>query len=323
MLSKFLTGLLVASATFGLSSSAAAHSLDAPGSLLLFPYFDNSRGLDTYLTVTNTNSDFNQNGQLFAGTVDVEFVYIDGESCLEFNRTRRLTPNDTITVSTQADNPNDPRGYVYVFAKSPTSGAAISWNWLEGDSIVSSFSDALLSNIAPVVYAAVGAQGTNTDVDGDGVRDLNAVEYAASANELHIPRFIASPLSSLIVVGLTGLQFTTVVNYLAYNDNEEAFSGQITFDCWDTRRLPNISGIFTDDFLESTNDNALETGILGVETGWIRLVGLTAFSSAQQRSNPAFLAVRVDKIAFASLPYGVGTNTNGDLLPIGPFYDNN
>ena len=108
-MNKFLTALLVAGTAFGLGSQASADSLDKPGSLLLFPYFDNSRGQSSFVTVTNTNSDFNQNGQLFAGTVDVEFVYIDGESCLEFNRTRRLTPNDTITVNTYLDNPNDPR----------------------------------------------------------------------------------------------------------------------------------------------------------------------------------------------------------------------
>jgi len=321
-MNKFLTALLVAGSAFGLGSQATANSLDKPGSLLLFPYFNNSRGADTFITVTNTNADFNQNGQLFAGTVDVEFVYIDGESCFEFNRTRRLTPNDTITVSSQLDNPNDPRGYVYVFAKSPASGAAISWNWLEGNSIILSAEDVVISGVSPVVYAAVGAQGSNTDADGDGVRDMDGVEYAANANQLHVPRFIANPASSLILIGLTGLRFTTIVNYLAYNDNEEAFSGQLSFDCWDIRRLENISGIFTDAFLESTNHNVNETGVGDLETGWIRLVGSTAFSTAQQRSNPAFMVASIDLGLFASLPYGIGTNVNGDLLPLGPFGDN-
>jgi hypothetical protein len=320
---KFLTALLVAGSAFGLGSQASADSLDKPGSLLLFPYFDNSRGQSSFLTVTNTNSDFNQNGQLFAGTVDVEFVYIDGESCLEFNRTRRLTPNDTITVNTALDNPNDPRGYVYVFAKSPTTGAAISWNYLEGASVVRSANDQLNSALAPIVYAGVAAQGANTDTDGDGVRDLNGVEYAVSSDQLHIPSFVAAPNSSLILVGLTGLQFTTIINYLAYNDNEEAFSGQISFDCWDIRRLETISGIFTDTFLENTNDDTNDTGVDGFEVGWIRMDGLTAFSTAQQRSNPAFQAAIVNVGTYAALPYGIGENPNGDLLPIGPFYDNN
>ncbi|MBL8863497.1 MAG: hypothetical protein JNK02_16020 [Planctomycetes bacterium] len=331
-MNQLLTALLVAGSALVVGSAAQANSLDKPGSLLLFPYFSNGGGptsegegpvgTQTFITVTNTNNNFNQAGQLFVGTVDVEFVYINGENCLEFNRTRRLTPNDTITVSSLLDNPNAQRGYLYVFAKSPTSGAAISWNFLEGDSIVVSPQRALSTNIPPVVYQAIGAQGSNTDVDGDGIRDLNNVEYSANAAELHIPRFIAAPNSSLILIGLTGSRFTTIANFLAYNDNEEAFSGQVAFDCWDIRPLYQISGIFTNTFLQSTNHNPLES-FGGNETGWIRMWGATAFSTAQQRSNPAMLAVRVDLTAFGSLPYGIGTNTNGDLLVLGPFYDNN
>ncbi|MEY2747166.1 MAG: hypothetical protein RL112_2208 [Planctomycetota bacterium] len=308
--------LSTAAVGLALAATAQANSIDRAGSLLVFPYFSNTSGSTTFLTVTNSNADA-------AGTIDVEFVYINGDDCLEFNRTRRLTPNDTITVSTNLDNPNDRRGYVYAFAKSTTTGAAVSFNFLEGNSIVVNFAEALSTNIAPVVYAAVPAQGANTDVDGDGNRDMNGAEYVSSANEIHIPRFVASSDSSLIVLGLTGAQFRTVISFLAYNDNEEAFSGQFTVDCWDIKRLQNISGVFTDGFLESTNHNVGETGISQLETGWIRLVGQTAFSTAAQRSNPAFIAVSIDLAFYSSLPYGAGTNNNGDLLVLGPFADNN
>ncbi len=309
---------LLSTAVVGLAlaATAQANSIDKAGSLLVFPYFNNTSGSTTYLTVTNSNADA-------AGTIDVEFVYINGDDCLEFNRTRRLTPNDTITVSSFLDNPNDRRGYVYAFAKSTTTGAPVSFNFLEGNSIVLSGADSLSTNIAPVVYAAVPAQGANTDVDGDGNRDMNGVEYAGSANEIHIPRFVAAADSSLIVLGLTGAQFRTVISFLAYNDNEEAFSGQFTVDCWDIRRLQNISGVFTESFLESTNHAMGEMGFNGIETGWIRLVGQTAFSSAAQRNNPAFIAMSIDNSSFSSLPYGAGTNNNGDLLVFGPFTDNN
>lgn len=308
--------LSTAAVGLALAATAQANSIDRAGSLLVFPYFNNTSGSTTFLTVTNSNADS-------AGTIDVEFVYINGDDCLEFNRTRRLTPNDTITVSTVLDNPNDRRGYVYAFAKSTTTGAPVSFNFLEGNSIVFSSADALSTNIAPVVYTAVPAQGAATDVDGDGNRDLNGAEYSSSVNEIHIPRFVADPSSSLIVLGLTGAQFRTVISFLAYNDNEEAFSGQFTVDCWDIRRLHNISGVFTESFLESTNHAMGEMGVNGTETGWIRLVGQTAFSTAAQRSNPAFIAMSIDNSSFSSLPYGAGTNNNGDLLVLGPFADNN
>ncbi len=327
MMSKFATALLVSCAAFGLGTQAKANSLDQPGSLLLFPIFDNTRGGAFALTVTNTNADTTQVGQLLAGTVDVEFVYVNGYDCLEFNRTRRLTPNDTITVLTIVDNPNMNKGYVYVFAKSPTSGAAIKWDFLEGDSAVLGAANLLVGDLPPVVYKAGAglAHGAPTDVDGDGLRDLNGTEYATSADELHIPRFVAFHDSNLILIALTGGKgWNTIVNFLAYNDNEEVFSGQVQFSCWERRLLRDISGVFTNTFLQSTNHNLSESIPVpggSVETGWIRMWGNLAYSSAAQVSRPAFLAVRVDDSAFVSLPYGIGSNAKGDLIVNGPFPD--
>lgn len=311
---KFLALILLAgSAWAGVPQQAV---LDQPGSLLLFPYFSNATGSNTLLTVTNTSADS-------LGTVDVEFVYVNGSTCLDYNRTRRLTPNDTLTVASVFDNPSTDRGFVYVFAKDPVTGAAISWNRLEGDAIVVSASDVLVTDIMPIVYESPLAQGLPTDLDTDGVRDMNGSEYEANADELHIPRFTSAFTSSLIMVGLTGESFTTVLDYLAYNDNEEAFSGQVAFDCWDIRRLSSISGVFTDAFLEASNDNPAEPGILGFETGWIRFHGNIAYSTADAVLGPAFLVVRVDFAFYAELPYGTGRNTKGDLVVIGPFADVN
>jgi hypothetical protein len=133
-MTKFSSLALAGVAFTGLALSASADSLDRTGSLLLYPLFDNNRGGIYTVTVTNTNNDTTPlpTGQLLAGTVDVEFVYVHGYDCLEFNRTRRLTPNDTITVTTRFDNPNQSEGYVYAFAKSPTTGKAIKFDWLAG-----------------------------------------------------------------------------------------------------------------------------------------------------------------------------------------------
>ena len=59
---------LVAAATLGLSADAVSDGRN-PGSLLLYPEFDNRAGDVTVLTVTNTT----------ASEVDVEFVYIGVE----------------------------------------------------------------------------------------------------------------------------------------------------------------------------------------------------------------------------------------------------
>ena len=116
---NFLRSLsLGAMAALGLALQAQAGVVE-PGSLLVFPCFDSHAGKTSIISVTNTNSD------QVNGTVDVEYVYVHGYDCLEFNRTRTLTPNDTLTVIAHKDNPQQQEGYLYVFAKSHTTGKAI------------------------------------------------------------------------------------------------------------------------------------------------------------------------------------------------------
>ena len=60
------------------------------------------------------------------------------------------------------------------------------------------------------------------------------------------------------------------------------------------------------------------------ESGWMRLDGLTAFSTAEQISDPAIYAVlveRVQQMGAADLPFETGLQANGDLFPIGIFGD--
>ena len=339
-MTKFSSLALAGVAFFGLALNAAADSLDQPGSLLVFPWYDNTRGGIFTTTVTNTNSDFTPlTGNLFAGTVDVEYIYIDDVTCFEFNRTRRLTPNDTITVASRFDNPNSTQGYVYVFAKSPTTGQAIKWDWLIGDSLIVAPDVIGAVDLAPIVYkgGAALANGAPNDLDSDGRRDLNGLEYEQVSDQLLVPRFLGHvPLLSqpeLILIGLTGQSFTTVINFLIYNDNEEVFSVQYAFDCWTRVPLAQISGLFTHEFLLSTNHNPNESAFggtpqTGLETGWYRMDGAIAFSTAASVSDPAFLAATLERLlvgiqAVGSLPYGIGDQANGDLVTIGPFADLN
>ena len=149
MASRFLAGL----AALTLASAAFAGGPEQAGSLLVFPFYDNTRGTDTFITVTNTNLDVDN------GTTKVEYVYIDGSNCLEFNRTRTLTPGDTLTVKAYSDNPNRTKGYVYVFAKNKTTGAASSFNHLIGTSRICNGGGGNDLELAPFCYKAAGAQG--------------------------------------------------------------------------------------------------------------------------------------------------------------------
>jgi hypothetical protein len=120
-----LSGLTVA----GMASMAMADGRNA-GSLLLYPEFDNRAGIVTVLTITNT--------AVNVGDVDVEFVYIGryGSSgqyinCEEFNRTETLTDNDTLTLITNAHNPQHEQGFVYAFARDGVDSPIVH-NWLIG-----------------------------------------------------------------------------------------------------------------------------------------------------------------------------------------------
>jgi hypothetical protein len=91
-----LTGL-TAIAALGMASEAVAGGRN-PGSLLLYPEFNNRMGDVSVLTVTNVDD---------ANSVDVEFVYIGrysqaGETvyCAEFSRNEKLTHNDTLKLLT-------------------------------------------------------------------------------------------------------------------------------------------------------------------------------------------------------------------------------
>jgi hypothetical protein len=325
---KYVLSGLTAVASLGMASEAFADGRN-PGSLLLFPEFNNRQSDLTLVTVTNTNPD------LVNGTVKVEFIYIgkfdrDGNpiNCLEFNRTETLTANDTITLITSAHNPQQEQGFLYAFAKDPATNKALAWDWLIGNLMAIRGIEAFEYSMNPVAFKGIG-DGEFTNQDNDTVRDLDGMEYEQIADEILIPRFLATGFgfdSELILLGLSGgAAFETIVNFLVYNDNEEVFSAQRQFRCWERVKLATISGVFSNQFLKGTNHALNEiVGASQREAGWMRLDGLAAFSSAEQISDPAIYAVLVEKVNIfgaADLPFENGLQANGDLFPVGIFGD--
>jgi hypothetical protein len=306
---------LTALAGISMAGSAMADGR-APGSLLLYPEFDNREGTVTVLTITNTATD--------VGDVQVEFVYIGryGEShhdiqCEEFNRTEVLTDNDTLTLLTEVHNPQQEQGFVYAFARE-TVATPIVHNWLIGNVMTVDGLDAFEYSINPVSY-----EGFAGDLNGNGLRDLDGSEYEESADELLFPRFLGQGemrKSELILIGLTGgARFETTVDFLIYNDNEEVFSSEYTFQCWERVKLKDISGIFENDFLRDwTNNDPQELyGAPMIETGWFRMDGALASSTSTTLAEPAVYGVLVEKIGnrgAADLPFESGLNDSGKLF---------
>ncbi len=298
-----------------------------PGSLLLYPEFNNGPGAITVLTLTNSKC---------AGLltdVNAHVVYIDGDTCQEDDFDFDLTACDTITWITNAHNPNPERGYVYVYATND-AGEPIVWNHFIGSSLVISGFDNFNYQINPLVLRGIGsgagvelADGSPTDLDGDGIRDLDGAEYSMTPDSITIPRFLGQSApgqggfrGALVLVALSGgTQFDTKLDFTIFNDNEEAFSSEWTFHCWDRVDLTTIDAAFTNAFLKTTNHDPAE--IIGAptrESGWICIDGASASSSAEDIDDPAFYAFYVERsgvFTVADLPFECGSQANGSLLP--------
>lgn len=299
------------------------------GSLLLLPEFDSRPGKQTFLTITNTNA----NAQ--GGTVRVDLVYVNGADtpqprCSRIFRRATLTANDTLTVSSLIHAPGFSRGYCYAYASNPSTGHPIAFNHLVGQVHVrdSSTIQAYSINAIPFASAPALAEGQLTDVDFDGIRDLNGVEYVPAPAEILVPRFLGQSsgyTSELILLGLTGgTQFTTQVMLVVRNDNEEVFAADHSFACWEKVPLLAVSALFDNNFLLVTNHSPSESVQLR-EQGWFSVNGILAYSSGVQIADPAVLAVLCEGStnSAAELPFATGTQANGDLLPTGLFGDFN
>lgn len=295
-----------------------------PGSLLLFPEFDNRDGAVTVLTVTNVGV-----GQPGIDNVAVEFVYRarydrfgNPVNCTEHNLTSLLTPGDTLTALTNFQNPNNDQGFVYAFAKDPQTGEPIVHNQLVGSLLVVNAFQSFEYSVNPFSFEGIGEAGESTDRDGDSLRDLDGVEYSQVADEILVPRFLAQDKGShseLILINLSGgSAFQATVEFLVYNDNEEAFSLEHEFRCWEKIPLATLSSTFSQRFLSMFTNQAPNEilGASGLESGWFRMNGGTANSVNRTIEDPAILGVLIEGVrghSATDLPFERGCQDNGDL----------
>lgn len=299
-------------------------NLRNPASLLLYPEYDNRAGMLTVHTVTNSS---------YSESIRVKMEYIDGETCQASDRSIELTPNDTFTFFTDAQFADQVRGYGYMYAQCGQTGPPVVFNHLTGSVLVMDGLNAIAYGVNAIAFRGIEDPDApiaycghrETDHNGNGIRDLDALEYDPVPDQILIPRFLGQNdqrQSELILIGLSGgKKFTTTLDFLIYNDNEQVFSSQHTFYCWERTPLLDITGLFDNDYLANgTSDDPEE--VLGnplVESGWIRIDGGVASSSSTDIPDPAFYAVLVEgsgalKMA-ADLPFGYCSQDNGGLLP--------
>ena len=314
---------------------------DSPASLLLFPEYDSSPGVFTLISVANTKS-----GPPSAPTtpaIRAHFVYVSGATCQETDAYEPLTPNDLVTVIASFHGTFPSKGFLYVYAVDAQSSAAIKWDWLIGSQMQLDGISTFNYSYDPIGFKAgrfAPTDGSPTDQDGDGVRDLNGVEYERTWNEILIPHFFGQGngrRSELVLINLTGrYDFLATANFLVYDDYENVYSTQYQWRCWvkvplsktppHGDPLTGIDNLFENSLLVAGGGQGLFDGAPGVETGWMRIRGSTASSSSTQIANPSILAVldeTIGSFGMADIPYLVDqTNVKGDLLaPAGPAGD--
>ena len=308
--------LLLASALVLSVGSVQAERND-PGSLLIFPEYDSRPGSYTFLTVTNLHS---------TESIRVHFNYVSGDTCMKSDALETMTPRDTVTFFSTTQSPTPGRGYCYAYARGMSTSTPIDFDYLIATQITLDGMTGSQYQINAMVFEGMTGEGNPTDLDFDGNRDLDGLEYAPAPDRIAIPRFFGQipgngqPRADLILIGLTGSQFETTASLLIYNDNEEVFSSQVSFDCWDRIPLTSISGAFLNSFLlgATNNDPGEILGFANFESGWFELNGLVASSTSTSISQPAMLAtmIEVGRLSSASLPFTVGEQTNGQLLPL-------
>jgi len=313
------------------------------GSLLLYPEFDNRLAKLTLVTITSACCDDDPSGSW------VEFRFINKDNCLEANFSRQMTPCDTFSFLTSSLNPNQAQGYMYAYAKTPPNGDPTNpsgtpqvYNRLIGQLLMIDGIEAVDYSLNAVSFRGIGEEFEPNDDDDDGIRDLNGPksatpEYEEAPDQILIPRFLGQDQSfsatalyqsELILIALSGgAQFTTTIDVLGYNDNEDPLSSQYSFQCWAKPKLAEVAPFTLESYLDSLPTNS-PNEILGAstrESGWLRLDGLVANSFGPETiQDPAIYAVLIERFggyAAADLPFEWCSQTNGDLLPVSNFGD--
>lgn len=303
---------LAPAALAAISALAMGYDSSPPGSLVIYPEYDNSAGVHTLLTLTNVSD---------TESTRVLFVYVDGDDCHVSDRAHTLTPNDTLTVLTRFHTPDGGRGFVYATAIN-ASDDRISFNYLVGttkrvDGVTGSH-----YSLKPFVYQSYLPVGASTDLNQNGLIDMDEAEYEAVPGEHVVPSFIGQRPgffeSELILIGLSGgAQFQTRVELVIYNDNEQQFSSTYAFRCWEKAPIEQVSPAFRTSFLYFTDHDPNEViGSPTIETGWFRIWGKVASSTTTTIADPAILVAFVESIhddSSGDIPFGQGLNVNAKL----------
>jgi len=335
---SFLRSLPLLVSTAAIVAPSAAADGREPGSVLVHPYHEaglvlpdvdeEGEGGDlvqlpvggmgpiqavfNVVSVTNTNR---------TAATDVHFQYVNVSAspnpflfadCTIADRVETLTPADTLSVLTSCHNSAfNASGYLVISAMDPNQVDTYwAFDHLVGSSQLVTAAGGMYS-LNAIPFTSPQAEFADTDLDGDGRRDFDGVEYEGIADELYMDSFIGALSGDLVLASLLGGEYLVNVDFVIYNDDEFQLSAQYSFACWTKVPLSTISGFFTNQGLATTvnDDRELDLdcdGVADIETGWAIVRPTTAVSPTSANiANPAVLGA----VTNASTPWN-----NGRLL---------
>jgi len=278
------------------------------GSVLAFPYIEGAINL---ISITNTNQDRTVlSNNLMTGTIRVHYQYVGSETCSVHDRVEVLTPGDITTVLVSDHVPGFTKGWLYVVAEDFETGRPIDFDYLTGDALWIDPTINRLHDVPGIAFrsgaeesgAPAGRSTGNTwaftDIDSDGKLDFNDIEYERMPQIHYLPTFFeqsGSILDELVLVSPLGRDYEVIVNSLMFNNDEDSFSANIRFTCWDVIKFEDISMI---------SKNLGGNPAKSFETGWLRLVPDHAINAVTGQfvtsSNVAILTM-VKRTYFGSL----------------------
>ncbi len=333
---------LLATVLMGVLAGSSLHADGRkPGSALIFPIHRSGPGLFTVVSVTNTEL-VPATPISLGGTTGLHYEYVNVVpnpnntllpiACEVVDRIELLTPADTNSRLTTCHNATGGQeGYLVVSALDPNQfNTPWSHNSLIGSQLVVNGLGALYS-INAIAFESPQPKGSITDLDADGQLDFDGLEYEGIPDELYVDNFVSIAGSSLTLINLTGgTGFKANLQFDIFNDNEFSLSSTVTFRCWIEEELSDLSPVFNTQFLfQNTPHDPSEfdvhcDNIGDFETGWVRIRGLNASSSAQTVPDPAIVgALTVGTLPGFKLDGGrllwesFTTQTNGDFLKFG------
>lgn len=240
-----------------------------PGSVLVFPKFDESENTATQLRITNTHD------SAYVGVrLDIICPGVKGfkaeSRCETTDVHRRISPHGTEVIDVGPYAQCD-EGFVVAIAEEapltatqPSSGSAISWNYLTGSYHIIT-SDGAEADQA-IAIQSIAPDGTLLDPEGDGLQfgpdGTGSQDYVALGTTLYTDfraggvvedqpeEQLGSELVLLSLDTIVGAQNPpTLVNINFWNENQVQYSASVEYVCWTRVPLEEISELFLADNL--------------------------------------------------------------------------